>query len=151
MRVVDIPADVSVRRAVARWCLDEWVHLFPDDTEQWYLDTYTRADSTGEGPPHALAAVDGEQVVGSALLVPDDELPGAPEPGPWLAAVYVVPGHRGRGVGRALVTAIMQRASSDIWLYTENETAWYESMGWTVVRDAELNGHSVTVMHWRPA
>jgi len=26
---------------------------------------------------------------------------------------------------------------------------WYGSMGWSTVRVSELNGHRVTVMHWR--
>lgn len=150
MRFVDIPVDPSVRRMVAGWCLDEWAHLFPDDTEQWYLDMYADADSSGARPPHALVAIDGDDVVGTASLVHDDDLPGAPEPGPWLAAVYVLPTHRGRGVGRALVTSIMERHGSDAWLYTEGEMDWYESMGWSHVRESDMNGHRVTVMHWCP-
>lgn len=149
MRVIDIPADPQVRLLVAGWCVDEWPHLFPDDTAQWYLDMYAQADEAGTLPPHALVAVDGNEVIGTASLVVDDELPGATEPGPWLAAVYVLPAHRGRGVGRALVAAVMERAPADIWLYTEGEMDWYGSMGWSTVRESELNGHRVTVMHWR--
>lgn len=150
MRVVDVPADADVRLMIAQWCVDEWPHLFPNDTAKWYVDMYAQADETGTVPPHALVAIDGDEVIGTASLVADDELPGATEPGPWLAAVYVLPAHRGRGVGRALVTAVMERASMDIWLYTEGETDWYGSMGWSTVRESELNGHRVTVMHWRP-
>ena len=141
-----MPDDDNVRLMIARWCLEEWAHLFPEDTEQWYLDMYADAYSSGSNPPHALVALEGDTVVGTASLVPDDDLPGAREPGPWLAAVYVTPSHRGRGVGRALVTEILDRAESDVWLYTENEMSWYESMGWTRVRDSEVNGHPVTVM-----
>jgi len=68
------------------------------------------------------------------------------EPGPWLAAVYVVPAHRGHGIGRALVREVLERAEADMWLYTENEVTWYESMGWSRVRESAVNGHSVTVM-----
>lgn len=150
MRVVDIPVDPDVRSLVAGWCVDEWPHLFPDDTARWYLDMYSQADATEAFPPHALIAVDGDEVIGTASLVADDELPGAAEPGPWLAAVYVHPAHRGRGVGRALVAAVMERAPADIWLYTEGEMDWYRSMGWTVVRESDLNGRHVTVMHWSP-
>lgn len=149
MRVIDIPADPATRRTVAQWCVDEWPHLFPDDTVQWYLDMYDAADRSGAGVPHALVAVRGGEVVGTASLVPDDELPDAHEPGPWVAAVFVVPGHRGVGVGRALVSALMDRADGDVWLYTENEEAWYESMGWTRTRESAVNGHRVTVMHNR--
>lgn len=146
MEIVDIPADPEVRRRVAGWCLDEWMHLYPDDTAQWYLDMYADADAAPGGTPRALVAMDGDDVVGTASLIADDELPGATEPGPWLAAVYVLPSHRGRGVGRALVTAVTVRAGGSLWLYTENEMAWYESMGWTRVRESAVNGHRVTVM-----
>ncbi|MEY4010410.1 MAG: hypothetical protein RLZZ93_1102, partial [Actinomycetota bacterium] len=36
-----------------------------------------------------------------------------------------------------------------LWLYTESETEWYAAMGWQRVRQAELNGHPVTVMSLR--
>lgn len=146
MRIIDIPTDPAVRRMVAAWCVAEWPHLFPDDTDRWYLDMYSEADSTGARPPHALVAFDGDEIVGTASLVVDDELPGAMEPGPWLAAVYVVPSHRGHGIGRALVREVLERAEADVWLYTENEVTWYESMGWSRVRESAVNGHSVTVM-----
>ena len=148
--VVDMPTDGTIRHRVAGWLVEEWAHLFPDDTEQWYLETWAQADATGPEPPHAVAAVVEGAVVGTALLVPDDELPGAPEPGPWLAAVWVEQNHRRRGIGEALVRSIMSLAHGPLWLYTEEGVAWYGSMGWTVVRDAELNGHPVTVMTWRP-
>ena len=146
MEIVGIPADTGIRRTVAQWCVDEWVHLYPDDTVQWYLDMYADADATGDLVPLALVAVEGDEVIGTASLIADDELPGATEPGPWLAAVFVVPGHRGRGVGRALVEEVAVRAAGNIWLYTEGEMAWYESMGWTRVRESAVNGHTVTVM-----
>jgi GNAT superfamily N-acetyltransferase len=146
MEIIDIPADTGLRLTVAQWCVDEWAHLYPDDTVQWYLDMYVDADAAADALPFALVAVEGDEVVGTASLIADDELPGAPEPGPWLAAVFVLPGHRGRGVGRALVDEVAGRAAGSIWLYTENETAWYESMGWTRVRESAVNGHPVTVM-----
>jgi GNAT superfamily N-acetyltransferase len=132
---------------VAQWCVDEWPHLFPEDTVRWYLDMYGEADTSGELPPHALVAIDGDEVVGTASLVPDDELPDANGAGPWVAAVYVVPGHRRHGVGRALLEAVHARITGDAWLYTEGGTQWYESMGWTRVRESAVNGHRVTVMH----
>lgn len=148
--VVDMPTDGALRRMVARWLLDEWPHLFPDDTEQWYLDVWAQADLAGDGAPHAVVAVLDDEVIGTASMVPDDELPGAPEPGPWLAAVWVHPGHRGGGAGRAMVRELMRRAAGPLWLYTESEAGWYASMGWTRVREDSLNGHAVTVMTWRP-
>ena len=144
--VVDMPTDGALRRMVARWLVDEWPHLFPDDTEEWYLDVWAQADLSGAEAPHVVVAVLEGEVIGTASMVLDDELPGAPEPGPWLAAVWVHPGHRGKGAGRALVREIVSRARGPLWLYTEGEAGWYASMGWTRVREDSLNGHTVTVM-----
>lgn len=146
MRVVDMPADVQARTTVARWLVEEWRHLFPDDDIGWYLGVWMRADATGSNPPHAVVALLNGEVVGTASMVHDDELPGAIEPGPWIAAVYVVPEHRGIGAGRAMMHELMSRRTGPLWLYTENETAWYESMGWRAVRRTVVNGHPVTVM-----
>ena len=146
MEIVDLPADPVVRRLVAGWLVAEWPHLFPDDTAEWYLDEWARGDANGAAPPHCVVAVEDGEIVGTASVVIDDELPGATEPGPWLAAVYVLPGHRGRGAGRALVETVSSRVEGGLWLYTESEADWYRSMGWETVRDSVLNGHPVTVM-----
>lgn len=151
LTVVDIPVDAALRRRVAGWLVAEWPHLFPDDTEDWYLDVWSRADATGDGVPHCVVAVRDGEVVGTASMVEDDELPRADEPGPWIAAVYVHPAHRGQGAGRAMVRELMLRATGPLWLYTESESDWYVSMGWAEVRGAEVNGHPVTVMTWSPA
>lgn len=146
MEILDLPPDPDVRRRVAGWLVAEWPHLFPDDTAEWYLDEWARGDANGAAPPHCVVAVEDGEIVGTASVVIDDELPGASEPGPWLAAVYVLPAHRGRGAGRALVETVSARVEGGLWLYTESEAGWYESMGWERIRDSELNGHPVTVM-----
>lgn len=146
MIVVDIPPDPVMRAEVAGWLVTEWRHLFPDDDVEWYFDVWTRADETGVKPPHCVVAIVDGAVVGTASMVLDDELPGADEPGPWIAAVYVLPEHRGAGVGTALMSELMSRRSGPLWLYTENEADWYRTMGWREVRAAELNGCAVTVM-----
>lgn len=146
MIVIDIPTDVAVRAKVAAWVIDEWRHLFPDDDIEWYLEVWSRADETGSEPPHCVVTMLDGEVIGTASMVIDDELPGAREPGPWIAAVYVVPGYRGRGAGRAMLAELMARRSGPLWLYTESESEWYRSMGWREVRREVLNGHGVTVM-----
>lgn len=149
--VVDMPDDMGLRRHVARLCVEHWRGDFPHDTDEWYLDLYEAA-ATGEGVPVVLVAVENGEFIGTASLISDDELPDAKEPGPWLAAVYVVESHRSRGVGRRLVREITARAVDlgcvSVFLYTESGRAWYESMGWQTLRVATLAGHEVTVMHW---
>ena len=76
---------------------------------------------------------------------------GATEPGPWLAAVFVAPEVRSRGTGSALVHHIVercrQRGDATLYLYTDEQQSWYESMGWTFIRQATLNDITHVVMY----
>ena len=146
-----MPADRGTMVRLAGWVMDEWSHMFPNDTVDWYLDVWTEASVRAESPPHAVVAVEDGGIVGTASVVVDDELPGATEPGPWLALTYVLPAFRGRGVGTALVRELMRRCPGGLWLYTESEADWYGSMGWEAVRESQVNGVPVTVMHWQGA
>jgi GNAT superfamily N-acetyltransferase len=149
VEIRDVPADVDVRRTLAEWSLEEWKNDFPDDTLDWYLDLYDES-SHGDGLPVCLAAFAHGKVVGTASLIADDELPGAPEPGPWVAAVFVEPSSRGRGLGARLVAEATWRGHalgfSEVFLYTEAGSEWYAGLGWHPVREAQLAGHPVTVM-----
>lgn len=150
IRIVDMPVDGQLRRIAAKWSIDEWGLYFPNDTIDTYLELYSLADAAPATLPVVLAAVNGTSIVGTASLVVDDELPNAPEPGPWVAAVYVEPVSRSLGVGRRLVDAATRRAGTlgfdEVYLYTHDTSRWYEDLGWTIVRPGDLHGHAVTVM-----
>ena len=147
-RIIDMPPDRAVMEKVASWVMNEWSHMFPDDDLTWYVDVWTHASHDHVGPPHAVIACDGDDIIGTASVVVDDELPDAVEPGPWLALTWVAPEHRRGGVGTAMVRELMGRCPDGLWLYTESEMAWYESMGWHRVRETAVNGVPVTVMAW---
>ena len=149
LRIIDMPDDAGVQSFVAKTCVSYWRRDFPHDTDEWYLALY--AESLRSSTlPIVLVACRGDDVVGTASLITDDELPGATEPGPWLAAVFVEEECRGSGVGTALVRDMMIRARAlqieRLYLYTENAVAWYQSMGWRTLRTARLSNHVVTVM-----
>lgn len=154
IRVEDIPRDHALRLTVAHWSLAQWARDFPDDTIEWYLDLYEQAERSSALPAVFVAHLDGK-LAGTASLVADDELPGATEPGPWVAAVFVTPPARRKGVGEALVRAAVNRAAElgigEVYLYTETGVDWYEDLGWESVRVAELAGHPVNVMVHRTA
>lgn len=149
IRVEDVPRDHGLRLTLAHWSLAEWVHDFPDDTIEWYLDLYEEASQVRGLPSVFVAHLDGK-LAGTASLVADDELPDAVEPGPWVAAVFVTPPARRKGVGEALVCAAIDRARemgfAEVFLYTSDGAEWYRSSGWEVVRTTVLAGHPVTVM-----
>ena len=138
-------------QTAAEWSFKAWQHEFPTDTVQTYLDQYALAASKPEKLIEIHAAIDSDDnLLGVATLVDDDELPDAPEPGPWLAAVFVTPDVRNFGVGSALVNHVVSRTRElgypRLFLYTEHAQAWYQPKGWTKIRDTIFLGLHHTVM-----
>jgi len=135
----------------AQLSLDAWKHDFPEDTLQTYLDMFTATGTYANRFVEVFAAINqAEELLGLATLVDDDELPGAIEPGPWLAAVFVVPEARKLGVGSALINHVVNRSRelgySEMFLYTEDQQEWYQKRGWTYTRDTLLNDMKHVVM-----
>jgi N-acetylglutamate synthase-like GNAT family acetyltransferase len=118
---------------------------------QTYLDQYKLAASESDTLIEVYAAIDdNDKLLGVATLVADDELPDAPEPGPWLAAVFVTPDARRHGAGSALVDHATNRARAlghqKLYLYTEHAQDWYLGKGWQKVRETVFLGLHHTVM-----
>ena len=135
----------------AQWSFEAWMHEFPSDTVQTYLDQYSLAASEPKELIEVFAAIDSQDnLLGVATLVDDDELPDAPEPGPWLAAVFVKPEARNLQIGSELVTNVVDRARElgyqKIYLYTEHAEDWYRKKGWIKIRDIVFLGLHHTVM-----
>ena len=135
----------------AQLSLDAWKHDFPEDTTQTYLDMFTATGTYANRLVEVFAALNqADELLGLATLVDDDELPGAIEPGPWLAAVFVVPEARKLGVGSALVDHVVNRSRelgyAEMFLYTEDQQEWYQKRGWTYTRDTLLNDIEHVVM-----
>lgn len=70
--------------------------------------------------------------------------------GPWLAALYVRPGHRGRGFGRSLIERCEHEAwttgADRLYLYTDTARAIYEHLGWVTLGTEPYEGTIVTLM-----
>lgn len=135
----------------AEWSLTAWTREFPTDTLQTYLDQYADVARSTTGLPDVVAAVSpSDELLGIATLALDDELPGADEPGPWLAAVYVAPQARRIGVGQAITMWVAARAQMlgfpALHLYTEDKREWYENLGWQFCRMSAINNLPVAVM-----
>jgi predicted N-acetyltransferase YhbS len=87
-----------------------------------------------EAIPFAMVAHDGDQFLGTASVIPSD-LEERPEYTPWIAAVWVDPMHRRRGVGAALVQEAARAAfdcGHDL-LYLcalPHKQSFYETFGW---------------------
>jgi GNAT superfamily N-acetyltransferase len=120
---------------VARWHHAEWGHLRPGETVEDRAARVERACGHREIPT-TFVAVDGGEPVGCASLIEHDMLT-RPELSPWLAGVFVLPEHRKRGIGAALVKRVIQEARAlgtpRLYLYTSGFGALYLRLGWSVV------------------
>jgi predicted N-acetyltransferase YhbS len=108
-------------RLVAGWIYEE----FWRDQAGYSVETFElllrQANGPGRIPLSLLALVDGEPA-GTVNLIHSDSR-SRPRLQPWLAALFVVPEHRGRGVGRALCRALVAEARllgvSELFLGTD--------------------------------
>ena len=118
----------------------EWIH------RQWWSATDTPVEAIerwlgthlGEGgfPTTLIVICDGE-VAGSVSLH-ETEAEDRPAYKPYLGALFVEPGSRGRGLGEALVRAVEAHASRlghpAIYLNAADALArFYEALGWRIV------------------
>jgi GNAT superfamily N-acetyltransferase len=98
--------------------------------------------------PFALVAHDGDTFLGMASVISSD-LEERPQWTPWVAAVWVEPDARGRGIGSALV----DRATKDCFalgtgrLYLcarPQRSSFYEGLGWTPIEE-NVGRHGLSV------
>jgi len=95
-----------------------------------------------------IALDDGEPIGTAALTEHDMEM--HRELSPWLGGVYVVPAARGRGVARALIRDVIDRAAAFgapvLCLYTNGAEGLYQKLGWRILSREPYMGRDVTIM-----
>jgi GNAT superfamily N-acetyltransferase len=105
-----------------------------------------------QGPEESFILFEDDRPVGTASLSHDD-LPSRPDLTPWLAGVFVLPEHRGRGHASALVRHVegFARAASvaELWLYTLTAEPLYARLGWLRAGLERNNGREVVLMRRR--
>lgn len=98
--------------------------------------------------PIALVAHDGAAFLGTASVIASD-LAERPQYTPWVAAVWVEPQHRSRGIGAALV----ERATSDCFALGASRaylcarparSGFYERLQWIPI-ERDVGEHGLTV------
>lgn len=119
-------------------CIAQWIHaeFWADKnvhTPQSLAGLLRQAVNTSSIPLSLLALVD-EEPVGTVNLIENDDDKRA-HLRPWLAALLVVPSHRGQGIGSALVRELSERSAglgiACLYLGTDNP-GFYERLGATV-------------------
>jgi len=133
---------------IVSWVHSEWGHLMPDVSFTQLVSIF-RKRVTPHKIPETFVALLGDTLIGTASIVNND-LSTRMDLLPWLAAVYVLPGYRGMGVGSALVRAaeaeIKFLGLDRFYLITPDRSAFYVRLGWKALEKTEYRGENVTIM-----
>jgi GNAT superfamily N-acetyltransferase len=119
-----------------------------DGTPLDYISGRLSDNINDEPIPFALVAHDGDRFLGTASVIASD-LAERPQLTPWVAAVWVEPQARNRGVA----TAMVERATQDCFALGIKRaylcarprlSRFYEGMGWTII-ERKVGSHQLSV------
>jgi GNAT superfamily N-acetyltransferase len=149
VKVKHLAEHIDVIPTLAAWVYDQWGHwMSPQATLETLVAKFEGRTVPGR-IPETFVAMEGKVPLGTASLVAHD-LPERMDLSPWLAAVYVAPEARSRGIGSALVRAVMDEAlalgEEALYLFTPDKARFYSRLGWQVLEYGEHHGTDVTVM-----
>lgn len=141
------PADTELINLIADWYFDEWnidntatierLSGFPNEGIPFQLVM------TLDGLPVATGGV--YRHVG--LL---DAVPRLKEFQLWLALVYTIPEHRGKGYGARLCEELQAQAKTTgknkLYLFTHTAESLYKRLGWEELERVALKGKDIAIM-----
>ncbi|WP_237153730.1 GNAT family N-acetyltransferase [Oryzibacter oryziterrae] len=132
-------ADIIANRCWHAWWTDSGVSL---------TDYRAGMDAmiSGNGIPLALVAHDEGRYLGSVFLI-DNDLDARPTLKPWIAALWVEPSERRRGIASQLIQAAREEArrlehATGYLCATEDKTAFYLSRGFRLI-ERDVDGLNV--------
>jgi GNAT superfamily N-acetyltransferase len=148
LRIESLADHVELVPTIAVWHWAEWGHTDPSGSlEAWRAGLRARVGR--HAVPSTLVAFLRDEAVGSVALVEYDMAVWR-QYSPWLSGMYVVPEHRGRGIGTALLAACEREAASlgvqILYLYTHSAEDFYRRYGWSVVVRDVYGGETVALM-----
>jgi predicted N-acetyltransferase YhbS len=148
MDIAPLAAHMEHVEILAQWHLREWGEPGPTSDHAFWRNCLVQS-ANRDHIPISYVAIDQDAVLGSISLIAhnmDTHL----ELSPWLAALYVIPSHRRRGIGSALVRHLVQQAHRlempRLYLYTSTARDLYAKLGWRHLVEEEYEGHAVTIM-----
>ncbi|MCS5709302.1 GNAT family N-acetyltransferase [Candidatus Berkiella cookevillensis] len=134
---------------VAKWIFETWGHYNPQARyEKTILKLHDHLNT--ESLPITYIALQDNKPVGTSSVRITDGI--RPDLIPWLASLFVLPEYRGKGIAQALINAVKHKAQQlkypTIYLlaFDQSIPQWYEKLGWQIIGNDALYGHSVKVM-----
>ncbi len=149
VEIVNLADHLSYITEIAELHHAEWQHLdasFTVERRKTALEDAARR----EGIPSVYIAINNREFVGSAALVEHDMRSYRPNLTPWLAAVFVREGWRGKGIASQLVSYCEAKAAQatvlELYLYTEFASGLYSKLGWETIESCDYKGFKVDIM-----
>ncbi len=143
--LADYPDAVGV---LAEWFASEWGDGSRERTAKAYSRQLARSANTDRLPVCLVGLLDTAPVATATLKF--REIDYSDEADFWLGWVCVRRDMRGRGFGRALVTAVetlaAARHDTPLYLHTPREEAFYRRLGWQTIGATVADGKPSTVM-----
>lgn len=150
MHILDLKEAREHLEPLARWHQDEWSRYNPGETLKGRIErmhTYLAPAFI----PSMYLALDGRLLGSAAVVARDMDI--RPDLMPWLASVYVAPEFRGRGIGSRLVNHVVAQARASgvetLYLFTPDQRAFYERLGWALFEEGRYHGDAVSLMSIR--
>jgi N-acetylglutamate synthase-like GNAT family acetyltransferase len=148
MRIIKLADAPEYIDTLAKWHHQQWHALNPGQTLEQRIQKM-QGYLAGDFIPCTYVAVDG-RLLGSAAIVECD-MDSRQDLSPWLASVYVNSPYRRQGVGSSLVRHVVEQAKlhgiNRLYLFTPDQVAFYQRLGWQMLEVAEYMHHQVTIMY----
>ncbi|HAT43328.1 MAG TPA: N-acetyltransferase [Rheinheimera sp.] len=143
------PAAIDI---ITPWHFAEWQALFPHKTLDDFAADLAESLQSDALPQTWLLVDEQGEICGTGSLLLQD-MTVHQELSPWLANIYIHPDKRGLGLGRLVVSQLMAQAHSrqlpTLYLFTEDQQAFYEKLGWTLLYREIYEGEWVSIMQWQ--
>lgn len=152
MKIINLRAAPEHIPTIAHWHQAQWGYLNPAGSVEQRIEKMQRY-LTGVAIPSMYICVEDDKVLGTAALVESD-MDSHPELSPWLASVYVHADYRNRGIGARLVNKVVAVAKalgySPLYLFTPDQTRFYQGLGWQFIALESYRGGEATLMKINP-
>jgi GNAT superfamily N-acetyltransferase len=149
MRIEELARHPALIDLIAATLHASWGGL-PPWVERGRIRERLVAGASNAAFPHTLLAIteDGQLAgTGSAKLF---ELPTHSEKVHWIGEIFVLPEHRGNGLGSRITNSLSSYAFSNgvsqLFLYTPDQQSLYARMGWKQVSQERIHNEVVSIM-----
>lgn len=135
--------------AIAERMFQEWGHLHEGATIARYYNYLEEKRNTDRIPLTIITKSRANGLLGFASLVSSD-MEINKDMTPWISGLFVLPEHRGKGIGRLMVNHLEQLARGfgfdKLYLYTFDKEGFYRSMSWEKLKDERYLNGTVSIM-----